>query len=250
MVQRSSAIDSMRAVTISREYGSGGGEVARRIAQQLGWRLVDHEIVVRVARTLGMSEAEAEARDEHTEGFISRLLRSMQNVDPNLTMGAPVIPVSPEREQEDYQQALSDVVKAAVNDGHVVIVGRSSQALLAERRDVLHVRVIAPLAARVSYVMQREGLDQREAEERIQLKDRDRMRYLQTTQNLQSEDPHLYDLVVNSAILDLDSIALLAITALEDKAKRLSVPVEQLGPGSGLARYLGQPGDIRPPVVR
>ena len=250
MVQRSNAVDSMRAITISREYGSGGGEVARRIAQQLGWRLVDHEIVVRVARTLGMSEDEAAARDEHTEGFISRLLRSMQNVDPNLAVGAPVLPVSPEREQEDYQQALSDVVKAAVNDGHVVIVGRGSQALLAERRDVLHVRVIAPLAARVSYVMQREGLDQREAEERIQLKDRDRMRYLQTTQNLQSEDPHLYDLVVNSAILDLDSIASLAVTALEDKAKRLSVPVEQLGPGSGLARYPGQPGDIRPPVVR
>ena len=146
MVQRSNPIDSMRAITISREYGSGGGEVARRLAQQLGWRLVDHEIVVRVARTLGMSEDEAAARDEHTEGFISRLLRSMQNVDPNLAVGAPVLPVSPEREQEDYQKALSDVVKAAVNDGHVVIVGRGSQALLAERRDVLNVRVIAPLA--------------------------------------------------------------------------------------------------------
>ncbi len=250
MVQRSSAVDSMRAITISREYGSGGGEVARRIAQQLGWKLVDHEIVVRVAQTLGMSEDEAEARDEHREGFISRLLRSMQNVDPNLSVGAPTLPVSPEREQEEYQKALSDVVKAAVEDGHVVIVGRGSQALLAERRDVLHVRVIAPLAARVSYVMQREGLEQREAEERIQLKDRDRMRYLQATQNLQSEDPHLYDLVINSAILDLNSIASLTVTALEDKAKQLTVPEEQLGPGSGLERYPGLPGDIRPPVMR
>jgi cytidylate kinase len=250
MVQRFNAVDSMRAVTISREYGSGGGEVAQRIAQQLGWKLVDHEIVVRVAQKLGMSEDEAEARDEHREGFISRLLRSMQNVDPNLTMGAPTLPVSPEREQEEYQQALSDVVKAAVDDGHVVIVGRGSQALLRDRRDVLHIRIVAPLAVRVSYVMQREGLEQREAEERIQLKDRDRVRYLQATQNLQSEDPHLYDLVINSAILDLDSIASLAITALEDKAKRLSVPAEQLGPSAGLARYPGQPGDIRPPVVR
>ncbi len=250
MVQRSSAVEQMRAVTISREYGSGGGEVARRIAQQLGWRLVDHEIVVRVARTMGVSEDEAEARDERTEGFVSRLLRSMQNVDPNLTVGVPVQPVSPEREQNEYQQALSDVVKAAVNDGHVVIVGRGSQALLAERRDVLHMRVVAPLVSRITYVMQREGLSYEDAEKRIQLKDRDRMRYLQATQNLESQDPHLYDLVVNSAILDLDSIASLAVTALEDKAKRLTVPVEQLGPASGLARYPGQPGDIRPPVAR
>ncbi len=250
MVVRSDAIEQMGAITISREYGSGGGEVARRLAQQLGWRLVDHEIVVRVAQTLGVSEAEAQAHDEHVEGFISRLLRSMQRVDPNLMSGAPVLPVSAETEQNQYQEALADVVKAAITDGHTVIVGRGAQALLAERRDVLHVRVIAPLAVRVGYVMQREGLDQDEAKERIQLKDRSRMRYLQSAHNLQSDDPHLYDLVLNSAILDLDSITLLIIKALEDKAKRLTIPAEQLGPGAGLERYPGQPGDLRPPVAR
>ena len=250
MVQRSDAIEQMRAVTISREYGSGGGEVARRLAQQLGWRLVDHEIVVRVAQTLGVSESEAAARDEHVEGFVSRLLRSMQRVDPNLMSGAPVLPVSAETEQKEYQEALSDVVKAAITDGHTVIVGRGSQALLAQQRDVLHVRVIAPLSVRIAYVMQREELSQEEAKERIQVKDRDRMRYLQSAHNLQSDDPHLYDLVINSAILDLDSISSLIITALEDKAKRLSVPTEQLGPGAGLARYPGHPGDLHPPVAR
>lgn len=249
MVQHPDLVEQMRAITVSREYGSGGGEVARRVVQQLGWQLVDHEIVVRVARTLGVSESEAEAHDEHVEGFVSRLLRSMQRVDPNLLSGAPVLPVSAETEQNEYQEALTDVVKAAITDGHTVIVGRGSQALLAERRDVLHVRIVAPLAIRVGYVMQREGLSQDDAKERIQLKDRDRMRYLQSAHNLQSDDPHLYDLVVNSAILDLDSIASLVIIALEDKAKRLMVPEEQLGPGAGLARYPGRPEDFRPPVT-
>jgi cytidylate kinase len=250
MVQRSDAIEQMRAVTISREYGSGGGEVAQRLAQQLGWRLVDHEIVVRVAQTLGVSESEAAAHDEHVEGFVSRLLRSMQRVDPNLMSGAPVLPISAETEQNQYQEALADVVKAAITNNHTVIVGRGSQALLAQRRDVLHVRIVAPLTTRISYVMQREGLTQEDAKERIQLKDRDRMRYLQAAYNLQSDDPHLYDLVLNSAILDLDSITSLIITALENKAKRLTVPEEHLGPGAGLARYPGHPGDLRPPVTR
>lgn len=250
MVQRSGMIEQMRAVTISREYGSGGGEVARRLAQQLEWQLVDHEIVVRVAHTLKVSEAEAEARDEHVEGFVSRLLRSMQRVDPNLMSGAPVLPASPEAEQNAYQEALADVVNAAITDGHAIIVGRGSQALLAKRRDVLHVRVIAPLASRIAYVMQREALSQDDAKERIQLKDRTRMRYLQQAHNLQSDDPHLYDLVVNSAILDLDGIASLIVTALEDKAKRLAVPIEQLGPVSGLARYPGRVGNLRPPVAQ
>ena len=250
MVQRSERIEQMRAITISREYGSGGGEVAQRVAQRLGWQLVDHEIVGRVAQTLGVNESEVEAHDEHVEGFVSRLLRSMQRVDPNLTAGAPVLPVSAEIEQSKYQEALADVVKAAITDGHTVIIGRGSQALLADRRDVLHVRVIAPLPMRIGYVMQREGLSQEEAQRRIQLKDRDRMRYLQQAHNLQSDDPQLYDLVVNSAVLDIDSIAALIVTALEDKAKRLTVPVEQLGPASGLARYPGRVGDLRPPVER
>ncbi len=245
MVQHSDLIEQMRAVTISREYGSGGGEVASRLAQQLNWRLVDHEIVVRVARTLGVSEAEVEAHDEHMEGLVTRLLRGMQRVDPNLMVGAPI---SPEAEQNEYQGALADVVQAAIADGHTVIVGRGSQALLAQRRDVLHIRVIAPLTPRISYVMQREGLNQEDARARIQLKDRDRSRYLQSAHHLQSDDPHLYDLVVNSAVLDLDSITSLIIRALEAKAKQLTVPVERLGPVSGLARYPGRPGDIRPPI--
>ena len=249
MVQRLDAIEQMRAVTISREYGSGGGEVARRLAQQLGWRLVDHEIVVRVAQTLGVSESEAAAHDEHVEGFVARLLRSMQRVDPNMMSGAPVLPISAEMEEKEYQEALADVVQAAVKDGHTVVVGRGAQALLAERRDVLHVRIIAPLAARVAYVRQREGLSQEEAKERIQVKDRNRMRYLQMAHNLQSDDPHLYDLVVNSAILDLDSIVSLLIAALANKASRMNIPVEQLGPGAGLTRYPGHPGDLRSPTT-
>ena len=48
--------NGMRAITIARLYGSGGGEIARRIATQLGWRLVDHEVIVELAHQLGITE--------------------------------------------------------------------------------------------------------------------------------------------------------------------------------------------------
>ncbi len=245
MDQSRGMIAQMRAVTISREYGSGGGEIASRLAQRLGWQLIDHEIVVRVAREMDVSEEEAEARDERTEGVVSRILSSMQLVDPNLVVGPPVLPVESARA---YHAALSSVVEAAVAKGNVVIVGRGSQALLAQRRDVLHARIVAPLEARIAYVMQREGLGRADAQARIQLKERNRSRYLQTAHHLQPEDAHLYDLVVNTGILDLDSIAELLISALAYKAKQLATPIEQLGPGAGLTRYPGQPGDLRQPV--
>src|SRR5258707_1929109 len=132
------AISRMRAITISREYGSGGGEIAVRLAQRLGWQLVDHEVVVEVANALGVSEAEAEAHDEHVEGLASRLLSSLQLVEPIMLVGSATLPDADERK---YRDALYSVVEAAVAQGHVVIVGRGSQMLLAQRRDVFHARI-------------------------------------------------------------------------------------------------------------
>jgi cytidylate kinase len=142
---------------------------------------------------------------------------------------------------------LRQVVEAAAETGHAVIVGRGSQIILADRRDVLHVRIVAPLQRRIPYVMRREGLDQNAARARIQIKDHDRQRFIQEEYRCRANDPILYDIVINTGILDLDSAVDLILLALQRKATRLSVPTSELGPGTGLPRYPGQPGDIRPP---
>ncbi len=223
-----SAISSMQAITISREYGSGGGEIAARLATRLGWQLIDHEVVVRVAEELGVSEAEAEEYDERTESIVSRILTSLQAIPPTIPVAPPVLVTTDARA---YNKARH----------------RAAQVLLAARRDVLHVRVVAPLDKRIVYVMQREGLDQTAARARIQLKDRDRTRYLQLEYNKHPGDPDLYDLVVNTSVLDLDSVVDLVSLALERKARRISTPTGELGPATGLSRYPDQPGDFRPP---
>jgi cytidylate kinase len=254
------ALSGMRAITISREYGSGGGEIAMRLARRLGWRLVDHEVIAQVARELEVHETAVEAHDEYVEGRIAGILNRLRLRAPGgLTpsavgspVGTPLITAtaSPEGETRAYQEALRHVVQAAANTGHVVIVGRGGQVILADRRDVLHVRVVAPLAQRVAYVARREGLDEAAARTRVQTKDRARTRYMQTQYHCQHDDPHLYDLVVNTGVLDLDSAVDLIALALARKASRLSVPVTELGPAAGLARYAGQPADFPVPPQR
>lgn len=239
-------IANMRAITVSREYGSGGGEIATRLANRLQWQLIDHEIVVKVAKELGISESEAEARDEQAESLLSRILNSMQGIDPALMVNAPSSAFT--TDAESYRRALNNVVNAAVKQGHVVIVGRGGQIVLAKRRDVLHVRVVAPVDMRVSYVMSREGLNQEAARARIQMKDRDRVRYLQAEYQRSPTEADLYDLTVNTASLSLDQAVELIVQALHYKAERLSVTTGQLGPGVGLSRYPGKAEDIRPPA--
>lgn len=248
MSETSNLFSPMCAVTISREYGSGGGEISARLARRLGWELIDHEIVVQVARELNISESEAAERDEYVESLLNRIMGSLRGIPPPAPV--PMLPpVMPQRiDEQVYHQALCRVVEAAAVRRHVVIVGRGSQVLLGGRRDVLHVRVVAPLEERIAYVMRREGLDRAAAQERIQLKDRDRIRYLQAQHQRHPADAHLYDLVVNTAILDLDSLVEIIVLALERKALRLATPAAELGPAAGMARYPGQPGDFRPPA--
>jgi cytidylate kinase len=232
----------MQAVTISREYGSGGGEIAARLAQRLGWQLIDHEIVASVAQALEISEDEARIHDEHVESIINSLLTGMSTVHPAIYVTpVPTVYTDP----RTYREALNQVIETAVTRGHVVIVGRGAQVLLSQQRDVLHARIVAPLEKRIEYVMKREGLSRNDAQMRIQLKEHDRARYLQAQYHRRPDDAHLYDIIVNTNILDLDSAVDLLYDALQHKAQRLPVPTGKLGPATGLPRYPGQPGDIR-----
>jgi cytidylate kinase len=236
-------INRMRAITISREYGSGGGEIASRLAKRLGWRLIDHAIVERTALEMGTSTQEAEAHDEYTVGRVSQVLNSMLYLYPASMVSAP-----PEAflSDDDYRNTVNRIVKAAAVRGHVVIVGRASQVILAGLRDVLHVRVIAPFEKRVAYVMQREGLDQHAAESRIHTKDHDRARHLEMEYHQKLEDARLYDLVLNTSLLDLESAVEVICFTLQQKAKGLATKTGDLGPARGVSRYPDQPGDFRP----
>lgn len=233
----------MRAITVSRQYGSGGGEIARLLAEKLNWRLVDHEVVVGVARELGVSLEEAEAQDERAESLITRLLASMSLAYPN--EGTELV-ATPEARAAQYQDALRRVVEAAAVEGNVIIVGRASQVVLSDRRDVLHARIVAPLPARIAYVARREGLSEQEARERIQRKDQDRIKSLQSRFHRHPDESSLYDLTINTGVLTLGDAVDLICSALERKGQRLGLPESSLGPGAGMPRYPGEPGDMPP----
>src|SRR6266487_5349852 len=250
------AIAAMQAVTISRQYGSGGGEIAVRLARKLGWQLIDHSVIEQAASELGVYESDVAKRDEeYVEGRLTRILNRLRGLSAGAfspTVSGTPIPMGtpyaanprPAAEQRAYYETMQYVVSAAAKTGHVVIVGRGGQILLSDRREVLHVRVVAPLELRVAYVYRREVSDKDAARTRVKEKDRARDRYIQSQFKRTPDDPHLYDLVINTAVLDLDRIVELICLALEDKASRLSVPEEELGPAAGLAPYPGRPADF------
>ena len=234
-------IVTMRAITISREYGSAGGEVAAHLAKRLGWQLIDHEVVVRVAQKLQVSEEEAAGHDECVESLPARIFKSLRLVHPTMPV---TVEIPPAMDSRAFYEARCQIIEGAVASGQVVIVGRGAQAHLASRRDVLHVRIVAPLEARIAYVVSREGLGPAAAQARILRKDQERARYLEMFYHRRPSDPHLYDLVLNTGIIDLESAVDAIVLVLEHKARRLATPTRELGPAAGLPPYPGQPEDF------
>lgn len=243
MSSADAGVSAMRAITISREYGSGGGEIASRLAERLDWRLVDHEVVKQIAERLGVEEEDAAAHDEHAESWVMQFLTTMQGVGPMVALPSNL---SFPPTEASYTRALREVVNGAVLAGQSVIVGRGSQIILRHRRDTLHVRIVAPLEQRITYVMLRENLSRTEAQQRITQRDQERRRYLINTYRHAPDDAHLYDIALNTAVLDLDSCVELIVHALEAKASQLATPAAALGPaGERPAPYPAAPEDFQ-----
>src|SRR6266700_694135 len=124
MVEDRNALSEMRAVTISREYGSGGGEIAARLAKRLRWQLIDREAVVRVAEKLRVSEGEAEEHDDCVESLPSRIFKNLRLFHPTMPI---TVDIQCSLDSRAFHEARSYIIEAALDSGPVVIVGRRAQ---------------------------------------------------------------------------------------------------------------------------
>ncbi len=205
----------MSVITVSRELGSWGSEIAADVARSLGWRFVDREILYRAARAAGVPElALEELSFEGRRSFVDRLLSALHlepTVPPLPEAGdrerlaqpfggilAPVLPpVAPTL--ESYASMLGDVVRAIADKGHVVIVGRGAQVILAGRQDAFHVRITAPFHVRAERLRREQGLPRAQAAARVRESDRARAEYVRRFYHADWRDPLLYDMVINTA---------------------------------------------------
>src|SRR5207248_5284382 len=141
------------------------------------------------SQKLHVSKDEAQDHDERVDSLATRILKSLRVIHPTMPVTIE-IPLS--MDSRAFHEARSQIIEGAVTSGHVVIVGRGAQAHLAQRRDVLHVRIVAPFELRLAYVMSREGLNWEAAQARIMKKDQERARYLGTFYHRHPGDAHLY----------------------------------------------------------
>ena len=228
----------MGVVAISRQYGSGGRTVGVGVAKALGYLYIDKELIAEVSRKAGVPISDVEVFDERPEHSAVRVLRKLLSpTSPGAAAGlggeewgtAVAFPELYKRgdwgatvlDEDVFVRLTQEVVLRLVSQEDVVLMGRGTQALLANRSDVLHVRVIAPEEFKIKTIQERDGRGRTEAVKRMRKVDGLRMRYIKRHYGVGWDNPELYHLVINTALTGLES----AVRIIAQAAR--SLPIER-----------------------
>jgi cytidylate kinase len=202
-------------ITITRQYASGGSDIARLVASQLEWTVIDNEFVDEVARRAGLPAEEVAQREERAPGLLERLARTLAVASPEMFMASASVPPV-DQDEATIVKVTERVIAEAAAHGRIVLVGRGAQAVLAQRRDALHVYVVGSKAWRMRLAVERLGVNAANVEKVVDDTDRQRDQYVKTYYGRQRHDVTIYDLVVNAERLGLDGAA----TVIVGEARR------------------------------
>jgi cytidylate kinase len=208
----------MAVITISRELGSGGEEIARLVCDTLKYRYFDKQVLVGAAADVGLSrDLVVDYSEDRYEvrNLLSRLLRSGPRTVKSDEVAAAEGMLSVETVNEaQYVALIETAVRAACTAGDYVILGRGGQSILQDQPNVLHVRVVAPTGARIARLQQVAGVSVVEAEQRIARQDRATSEYLGRFFGIRWNDPTLYHLTLNTGKLNFKAAANLIVDAV------------------------------------
>ncbi len=225
----------MAIVTISRQFGSGGNEIARRVCESLGYTLFNKKMIDDAAVQAGLTPQDAMDLSEENykvSGFLDRLFSGMATADlMAFGSGAEIAYMPPQEYFVDEAMALSLVKRAVLSScrmDNMVILGRGGQVLLQDQLNVLHVRVQAPLEVRVHRVEQdlrgtpaysgkSDTEVHRQARSLIQQRDSASRDYIHRYYEADWDDPLLYHVVLNTGRLTLDQ----SVQLIVELAKQL-----------------------------
>ena len=189
--------------------------MARRVAEALGWRLLDEAFISGIASGLRATPTDVQAIDERAPSLAERLADALA-LGGGEVMSASLATPMPPTEQR-IAEVTRDVIERTLARGPAVVVGRGAQAYLAERDDVLHVHCYAPHDALVERTMKRESFSREEAEEMVKQKNQQREQYVKRMFGRSWLSPEHYHLMLNTAWLGHDKCVEMILELAHEK---------------------------------
>jgi cytidylate kinase len=188
----------IRIITIEREYGCGGGGIAKQVADRLGWTLWDQRMTSEIARLSNCQSSEVEKREERVDPLYYRLFKSILRGSFEGSLNLHRLQLV---DSESILRITQEVTQRAASAGNSVIVGRGSQHFLRDRDDTLRIFLYAPREAKVRRLIA-EGISQAEAEESVRTVDADRAAFVERYFRIQWPNRSIYHAMLNTEMGD------------------------------------------------
>jgi CMP/dCMP kinase len=206
----------IRLITISREYGAGGSELGILLGRSLGWPVLDHELIGKLAQRLSCEEGDVVAMDEHAPSFLERLAAVATVTAPESRVHSRPWATDP----DCVAVAAREVLLEAAQNLPLIVVGHGGNCLFKDRPDVLRVRVTAPREVRVRRVARRESMSPAQAAATVRRRDSDRQNYLQRYYQNDIHDTSSYDVQINTATISLENAAELVLCLIRSSEQQ------------------------------
>jgi cytidylate kinase len=193
-------------VTVSRQTGSRGSYFASRLATRLNYQRLHREVIDAIARTSGFRRRVVEALDEKHRNEIESLVDSVltgQSVD-----------------YSDYIRYLCNVILSMSRLGGVIVMGRGSNFILGSDCG-FHIRIVCPRDKRIENLMKYKMLEEKDAIREVDSSDVQRREFIQKLFDREIDDPLNYDLMINSALIDVEDMVDLVGMAIKAKMNKL-----------------------------
>ena len=204
-----------KVVSITRQVGVAGDEVASLAAERLGFRMVDYQVIQRAAEEAGVSP-ETVSDAEHTPSLVTRILESLAR-NPSMPVAAWADPLplatSPLFTSTDYRTFVEDVSRDLAAQGNCLIVGHASAVILRDRLDTLRVFIAGSTGFRARRIMAGMGVDEKTALKTIERTDAERVDYFHRFYDTKFMSPSTYDLCLNTDHLNPQQAAELIVHA-------------------------------------
>lgn len=192
-------------ITVAREPGSGGAPIARAIAEKLGYKCLDEQIIEEIASSTKKRKEVIKSIDERSRDVIDDMVHSMFNAEYV--------------DDFKYVQELVRVILTYAHAGHVVILGRGANFITPFSKG-LHVNITAPYAVRVKRAMEFEGHDMHAAKAVIAKHEAQRKNFVKQYFKKDINKCNSYDLTLNTTHLNVDSARDIILEAFYHKFSR------------------------------
>ena len=210
-----------RVVCISRMTAAGGEPIGHLVAERLGFRYVDDEVIALAAERAGLDPSVLEA-EEHHKGLLARLMDALIAPPAEsagyLGSGRSYYGADSAPPTATHAGGLRRFIQSAIveiaHQGRVVIVAHAASLALAREEDVLRVHVVASRETRINRLwVPNKLVSEEEYAKAIAESDRERQQYLARFYDIDHESPTLYDIVINTDRLTVD-VAVVAVTTV------------------------------------